>query len=192
MISPSDPARNEQAAKHDRLVGAKYQAVKCVLDLPEASRDQIMATVSLWGWEGFLDGIFRNTFHNQHFCFQWYNIISSSLYWWFDGSVMFDPWPRMSLLRWQPFHQKSASYLQSQGSKDSQVFKVATSTQELWRLMPDSVPDDWFTMEGHCQGCTSSPQEAYQAECGGQVNGNGIGLYLDSIGTSCFLDNPHF
>lgn len=42
------------AAKHDKLVGAKAQAVKCVLELPESSREQILATVSLWGWDGFL------------------------------------------------------------------------------------------------------------------------------------------
>ena len=46
--------RNEDAAKHDRLLGAKHQAVKAVLSLPEASRDQILATVSLWGWDSFL------------------------------------------------------------------------------------------------------------------------------------------
>eukprot|EP00435_Cladocopium_sp_Y103_P046086 s1680_g13.t1 len=42
------------AAKHDKLVGAKFQAVKSLLDLPEACKEQILATVSLYGWEGYL------------------------------------------------------------------------------------------------------------------------------------------
>ena len=62
------PSRNDSAAKHDKLVGAKFQAVKCLLDLPEAAKDQILATVSLWGWEGFLPDEFLLIILNGGFC----------------------------------------------------------------------------------------------------------------------------
>ncbi|CAJ1437658.1 unnamed protein product [Effrenium voratum] len=40
---------NDDAAKHDKLVGAKHQAVKVILDLPEACRDEILKVVSING-----------------------------------------------------------------------------------------------------------------------------------------------
>ena len=46
--------RNDTAAKHDKLVGAKLQAVKILLDLPESSQSQLLQTVSIYGWDGSL------------------------------------------------------------------------------------------------------------------------------------------
>ena len=46
--------RNAESAKHDRLVGAKYQSVKVLLDLPQQLRDEILSAVSVWGWDGGL------------------------------------------------------------------------------------------------------------------------------------------
>ena len=44
--------RNDEAAKPDRLLGAKQMAVKVILDMPPAARNAILKTVSAYGWEG--------------------------------------------------------------------------------------------------------------------------------------------
>ena len=49
--------RNEDCAKHDKLVGAKHQAVKQLLQLNEACRNAIFHTVSTYGWEGAWPGM---------------------------------------------------------------------------------------------------------------------------------------
>ena len=55
VSSPStvcNDLRNENAAaKQDKLVGAKVQAVKIVLELPESSRHKLLNTVSRYGWD---------------------------------------------------------------------------------------------------------------------------------------------
>lgn len=51
----TDTSRNMGAAKQDKLVGAKFMAVKLLLDLPEGCRDEIMQLVSMYGWEGCLN-----------------------------------------------------------------------------------------------------------------------------------------
>lgn len=47
--------RNAEAPKPDRLVGAKHQSVKVLLDLPESLRDEITSSVSQYGWDGHLN-----------------------------------------------------------------------------------------------------------------------------------------
>ena len=51
--------RNETAAQPDKLVGAKHQAVRNVLQLPRACQDSILDSVSFWGWEGSLSWIWE-------------------------------------------------------------------------------------------------------------------------------------
>lgn len=45
--------RNNIAAKHDKLVGAKHQAVKTLFEIPVECRDEILGVVSFYGWDGF-------------------------------------------------------------------------------------------------------------------------------------------
>jgi hypothetical protein len=46
--------RNEDAARSDKLMGAKAQAVRNILNMSETARQQIMHTVSTFGWDGVL------------------------------------------------------------------------------------------------------------------------------------------
>ena len=43
--------RNDDAPKHDKIVGFKQTAVKVLLELPETARNCILNTVSVYGWE---------------------------------------------------------------------------------------------------------------------------------------------
>ena len=43
--------RNQEAARQDKLVGAKMQAVKVIFDLSEQCRDELLQLVSLYGWD---------------------------------------------------------------------------------------------------------------------------------------------
>ena len=52
LANPTVSLRNDDAAKSDRLVGAKAQAVKNILAMGDSSRQQIMLTVSTFGWDG--------------------------------------------------------------------------------------------------------------------------------------------
>lgn len=45
-------SRNDEAAREDRLVGAKKTAVTVILDLPTSVRDILMGCVSEFGFEG--------------------------------------------------------------------------------------------------------------------------------------------
>jgi hypothetical protein len=49
--------RNAEAAKPDRIAGAKFQAVKNILSMPDSCRQLILNTVSEFGWEGNLKEI---------------------------------------------------------------------------------------------------------------------------------------
>ena len=54
VVAFNQTVRNADAAKHDRIVGYKHQAVKVIMDLPELARNTILSTVSLYGWDGHL------------------------------------------------------------------------------------------------------------------------------------------
>ena len=62
---PFPCARNTEAAKQDKLVGSKHQAVKTLLELPEACRDEILKVVSQYGWDGFWNFISNKRFPLQ-------------------------------------------------------------------------------------------------------------------------------
>jgi hypothetical protein len=47
-------AWNDESAKSDKITGLKSQAVKNCLDLPEKAREQILLSVSQFGYEGDL------------------------------------------------------------------------------------------------------------------------------------------
>ena len=51
-------AWNVQAPKSDRVLGAKFQTVKNLLDLPAECRNAIFAYINKWGWTCFLFCIF--------------------------------------------------------------------------------------------------------------------------------------
>ena len=52
----SEAARNDEAARQDKLVGAKHQAVKVILELPEPCRLALLHTASCFGWERVFAG----------------------------------------------------------------------------------------------------------------------------------------
>ena len=59
--------RNEEAPRHDRIVGLKQTAVKVLLELPDTARNCILQTVSFYGWESSLGAkwglkFYMNTF----------------------------------------------------------------------------------------------------------------------------------
>ncbi|CAK8998958.1 unnamed protein product [Durusdinium trenchii] len=56
--SAKNSIRNEEAPRHDRIVGLKQTAVKVLLELPDTARNCILQTVSFYGWESSLGAKF--------------------------------------------------------------------------------------------------------------------------------------
>lgn len=134
------------AAKHDKLVGAKFQAVKSLLDLPEACKEQILATVSLYGWEGYLkEPIVYFLCLINFTILQLSNQDMIQLLWNDSAIATFEM--RMSLYRWCAQLQEDPPQLQPQGSQNSKIITLAEPPQELRGFLFASLPNDWLPME---------------------------------------------
>ena len=59
--------RNEEAPRHDRIVGFKQTAVKVLLELPDTARNCILQTVSFYGWESSLGAKWGLKFYMKTF-----------------------------------------------------------------------------------------------------------------------------